>query len=119
MSAIQPWSSRLEPLMGSLVMTSTRARGGRQIRPKVKEARYTKMAHECVSCGWMRTNIDIDDELLAEAAKVAGTKTKRATVEYALADLVRRKDRRAILRLKGKIGWEGDLDRSRASRSVG
>jgi Arc/MetJ family transcription regulator len=67
----------------------------------------------------MRTNIDIDDELLAEAAKVAGTKTKRATVEYALADLVRRKDRRAILRLKGKIGWEGDLDRSRASRSVG
>jgi Arc/MetJ family transcription regulator len=66
----------------------------------------------------MRTNIDIDDELLAQAAEVAGTTTKRATVEYALAELVRRKDRRAILRLKGEIAWEGDLDRSRLSRST-
>jgi Arc/MetJ family transcription regulator len=66
----------------------------------------------------MRTNIDIDDELLAQAAEVAGTTTKRATVEYALAELVRRKDRRAILRLKGEIAWEGDLDRSRLGRST-
>jgi Arc/MetJ family transcription regulator len=67
----------------------------------------------------MRTNIDIDDELLAKAAEVAGTTTKRATVEYALTELVRRKDRRAILRLKGEVAWEGDLDRSRSGRSVG
>ncbi|MGI8518670.1 MAG: type II toxin-antitoxin system VapB family antitoxin [Acidimicrobiia bacterium] len=64
----------------------------------------------------MRTNIDIDDDLLNEAALVAGTRTKKATVEYALRDLVRRKKRQGMLRLKGKIEWEGDLDRSRAGQ---
>jgi Arc/MetJ family transcription regulator len=65
----------------------------------------------------MRTNIDIDDELLAEAQRIAGTKTKRATVEYALRELVRRKDRQAMLRLHGQIDWGGDLGESRQSRT--
>ena len=66
----------------------------------------------------MRTNIDIDDELLEEARRIAGTTTKRATVEYALRELVRRKDRRAILRLHGHVEWAGDLDESRQSRTA-
>jgi Arc/MetJ family transcription regulator len=66
----------------------------------------------------MRTNIDIDDELLAEAQRIAGTRTKRATVEYALRELVRRKDRQAILRLYGQVDWAGDLDQSRQSRTA-
>ncbi len=64
----------------------------------------------------MRTNIDIDDDLLAEAQRVAGTKTKKATVEYALNELVRRKQRRSVLKLRGKVAWAGDLDESREGR---
>lgn len=69
----------------------------------------------------MRTTIEIDDELLAQAQDVAGTETKRATVEYALAELVRRVDRRRIVELRG-LGWDGDLaamrdDSAGASRS--
>jgi Arc/MetJ family transcription regulator len=57
----------------------------------------------------VRTNIEIDDDLLAEAQAVAGTDTKRATVEYALRELVRRRKRLEILDLEG-TGWEGDLE---------
>lgn len=66
--------------------------------------------------GGVRTNIDIDDDLLAAAQAVAGTKGKKATVEFALRELVRRKDRRKTLELRGTVRWDGDLDRSRRSR---
>jgi Arc/MetJ family transcription regulator len=66
----------------------------------------------------MRTNIDIDDELLAEAQRIAGTPTKRATVDYALRELVRRKQRQSTLRLQGKVRWTGDLDESRQGRTA-
>lgn len=65
----------------------------------------------------MRTNIDIDDELLAEAQRIAGTSTKKDTVHYALRELVRRKDRRGVLELRGTVSWSGDLDRSRRGRA--
>jgi Arc/MetJ family transcription regulator len=64
----------------------------------------------------VRTNIEIDDDLLAEAQQVAQTPTKKATVEYALRELVRRKGRRQILTLRGRVDWEGDLDGSRLGR---
>lgn len=64
----------------------------------------------------MRTNIDIDDELLAKAQRVAGTPTKRATVEYALRELVRRRERRKVLDLRGTVAWEGDLNETRRGR---
>jgi Arc/MetJ family transcription regulator len=69
-----------------------------------------------VYTGWVRTNIDIDDELLARAQAVAGTRGKKATVEFALRELVRRKERQKVLELRGKVAWEGDLDQSRAAR---
>jgi Arc/MetJ family transcription regulator len=65
----------------------------------------------------VRTTIEIDDDLLAEAQAVAGTDTKRATVDYALRELVRREERLKVLELKGKIHWEGDLDSLRATRT--
>jgi Arc/MetJ family transcription regulator len=64
----------------------------------------------------VRTNIDIDDELLAEAQAVAGTRTKRETVQVALVELVRRRSRRAMLELRGQVRWEGDLDELRQGR---
>jgi Arc/MetJ family transcription regulator len=67
----------------------------------------------------MRTNIEIDDELLSQAMKAAGTSTKRATVEAGLRLLVRvRKQMEALEDLTG-LGWEGDLDEMREGRRVG
>lgn len=64
----------------------------------------------------MRTNIDIDEQLLAEAQAVAGTATKKATVEHALRELVRRKDRHRVRELLGTVDWIGDLDETRTGR---
>lgn len=61
----------------------------------------------------MRTNIEIDDALLDQAREVAGTTTKRATVDYALRELVRRKPRQRVLELRGTVDWQGDLSASR------
>ena len=64
----------------------------------------------------MRTNIDIDDDLVAEAMTVLGLKTKKATVEEALRRAVRQaRQRQALKELKG-VGWEGDLDAMREGR---
>lgn len=61
----------------------------------------------------MRTNIDIDDDLLAEAMAASGLSTKRATVEEALRQLVLSQRRREALESLAGIGWEGDLDEMR------
>jgi Arc/MetJ family transcription regulator len=61
----------------------------------------------------MRTNIEIDDDLLAQAMTATGQKTKRATVEEALRTVVRiRAQVEAFHNLEG-AGWEGDLDEMR------
>ncbi len=64
----------------------------------------------------MRTNIVIDDELMREAQAATGLKTKREVVEYALREVVARERRRAILDLRGKVQWEGDLNEMRRGR---
>ncbi len=65
----------------------------------------------------MRTNIDIDDELLTKAIEALGTATKKATVEEALKRVVKNYEaRKAIAELRG-IGWEGDLDEMRRDRN--
>jgi len=64
----------------------------------------------------MRTNIEIDDELLSQAMRASGCKTKRATVEEGLRLLARKKAYRAILALRGKVHWEGDADAMRSAK---
>jgi Arc/MetJ family transcription regulator len=65
----------------------------------------------------MRTNIDIDDELLTKAMKATGAATKKATVEEALRRVVKNHEaRKAIAELRG-IGWEGNLDEMRRDRN--
>ena len=62
----------------------------------------------------MRTNIDIDEYLLAEATAVSGKRTDRETVHEALELLVRVRGKQTAIRaLRGKIDWEGDLDAMR------
>jgi Arc/MetJ family transcription regulator len=64
----------------------------------------------------VRTNIEIDDKLIAQAIKLTGLPTKRAVVEEGLRLLVRvRKQARALKALRG-LGWEGDLDEMRQDR---
>jgi Arc/MetJ family transcription regulator len=64
----------------------------------------------------MRTNIEIDDALMAQAMAASGLPTKRAAVEEALRLLVRvRRQAKALAEIKG-LGWEGDLDRMRQGR---
>ena len=64
----------------------------------------------------MRTNIEIDNELIREALCVSGLKTKRAAVEAGLRALIRLNKRKKILDLAGKVQWEGNLDESREGR---
>ena len=63
-----------------------------------------------------RTNIVIDEELVEAGLKATGLKTRKALVDFALRDLLRRENQRKILELKGKIHWEGDLASMRRRR---
>jgi Arc/MetJ family transcription regulator len=65
----------------------------------------------------MRTNIDIDDSVLKEVQRLTGAKTKREAVDVALRELVARYRRLDLLRLKGKVRWEGNLKESRSGRA--
>lgn len=61
----------------------------------------------------MRTNIEIDDELMAKALALTGVRTKREVVERALETLVRLEEQAQLRELRGKLVWEDDLDRMR------
>lgn len=67
----------------------------------------------------MRTNIEIDDELMEEAMRGAKTKTKRETVEQALRLLIKLNRQAGIRSLRGKVKWEGNLDELRSARKLG
>ena len=58
----------------------------------------------------MRTNIEISDQLMEEALKASGLKTKRAVVEAALRTLIRLRRQRKVLDLADKIHREGNID---------
>ncbi|THD08485.1 type II toxin-antitoxin system VapB family antitoxin [Rhodanobacter lindaniclasticus] len=61
----------------------------------------------------MRTNIVIDDALMRDAMKASGLKTKREAVELGLQTLVRLKRQRQIKTLRGKVQWQGNLEKLR------
>jgi antitoxin ParD1/3/4 len=56
----------------------------------------------------MRTNIDIDDDLMAKAMQAGPYKTKKDAVEAGLRLLARQAAYREILKWEGKLRWEGD-----------
>ena len=61
----------------------------------------------------MRTNIVIDDKLMAEAIKLSQLKTKKAVVETGLRLLIQIKKQERIKDLRGKLNWGGDLEKMR------
>jgi len=58
----------------------------------------------------MRTNIVIDDNLMNDALKVTGLKTKKEAVELGLKILVKLNQQEAIKAFRGKLTWDGDLE---------
>jgi Arc/MetJ family transcription regulator len=64
----------------------------------------------------MRTNIVIDDQLMADTLKATGLKTKREAVEQGLRTLLRLKRQTELRKLRGKHEWVGDLDAMRRDK---
>ena len=58
----------------------------------------------------MRINVVIDDDLMDEALKVTGLKTKRQAIEEGLRLLVRTRRQARVRRLRGALRGEGSLD---------
>jgi Arc/MetJ family transcription regulator len=65
----------------------------------------------------MRTNIEIDDELMDEALRRSGAATKKAAVEEGLRLLIQVRRQAGIRRLRGKVRWEGDLNEMRGKHA--
>jgi len=62
----------------------------------------------------MRTNIVIDDTLMADAMKATGSKTKRDVVELGLKTLLQLRRQAEIRDFRGRLTWVGDLDAMRS-----
>jgi Arc/MetJ family transcription regulator len=63
----------------------------------------------------MRTNIVIDDDLMARAMRAVGATTKRETVEQGLRALIGQDRAMRARALRGELHWTGDLDAQRTA----
>ncbi len=61
----------------------------------------------------MRTNIDIDNDLMKEALRLTKLKTKKEVINRALEEYVKYQRRLQLSSLQGKVKWIGDLDKMR------
>ena len=61
----------------------------------------------------MRTNVVIENELMERALSIGGYKTKKATIAAGLKLLVQFKSQEKLRSLRGKIRWQGDLEKMR------
>ena len=64
----------------------------------------------------MRTNVVINDDLLASALKVSGLRTKKDAIEEGLKLLVQVKSQKEIKHYRGKLKWSGNLDQMRLDK---
>lgn len=62
----------------------------------------------------MRTNIEIDDKLMADALVATGLKTKREAVELGLKTVLKLKRQEEFRQFRGKLNWQGNLDQMRS-----
>jgi hypothetical protein len=58
----------------------------------------------------MPTHLDIDPDLLEVALAVSGEKTRKATIERALRELIARSAHRRIVDLFGTLDWDPGYD---------
>jgi Arc/MetJ family transcription regulator len=66
----------------------------------------------------MRTNIEIDDALMAEAQEACGEPTKKKTVEQALRLMIKLRRQQDVDKAFGKHRWRGDLAQTRKGRGA-
>lgn len=64
----------------------------------------------------IRTNIELDEELVREALDLTALKTKKEVVYFALNELVKQYRRRNLLNLRRTGLWEGNLEEMRGGR---
>ncbi len=65
----------------------------------------------------MRTNIDIDDDLMEKALKYSNLKTKKEIIHAALDEYVKYQMRLKLLSLQGKVKWTGSLNKMRRNEN--
>jgi Arc/MetJ family transcription regulator len=58
----------------------------------------------------MATNLSIDPELIEQALKVSGERTKKAAVTKALREFIARRRQKRLLDLMGKLEWDSSYD---------
>lgn len=58
----------------------------------------------------MRTNVVLDDDLVEEAMRLTGIKTKRELVHEALRTLIEHRTRKSLSDLRGKISFAEGYD---------
>ncbi len=87
-----------------------------RIDPVPNGAGFVHLVHVAVRCmlmckRWrMRTNVVLDDELVEEARKLTGIKTKRELVNEALRVLIATRRRKSLLEIMGKIEFAPGYD---------
>ncbi|HRS97989.1 MAG TPA: type II toxin-antitoxin system VapB family antitoxin [Smithella sp.] len=64
----------------------------------------------------MRTNVVIDDALMASVLKATGLKTKKDAIEEGLKLLVQMKSLQQIKKYRGKLSWSGNLHETRTNK---
>ena len=63
----------------------------------------------------MRTNIEIDDQVIAEVMKRSGRSTKREAVDFTMRRYLQiERQKEAVEGLRG-LGWDGDLEAMRTA----
>ena len=64
----------------------------------------------------MCMTLTIDDEALASAMEQATGRTRTEVINQALRQFARTKRRQALLKLRGKVRWDGDIDMLRGRK---
>jgi Arc/MetJ family transcription regulator len=64
---------------------------------------------------YKRTNIEIDVDLVREVMETYSLKSMKDAINFSLEKTVEAKNRAKLLKMRGKINWEGDLDEMRKS----
>jgi Arc/MetJ family transcription regulator len=67
----------------------------------------------------MRTNIELDDDLMAEARQVCPGASNKQIVEQALRLMIRLRRQQEVASAFGKYRWRGNLARSRKGKGAG
>jgi Arc/MetJ family transcription regulator len=64
----------------------------------------------------MRTNIDVNQEIMADVIRLSKAKSQKKAIHDAILSYTRRMAQLRLLKLKGKMVWEGNLEEMRTSK---